>query len=73
MKSFCLKCRKYTENIYTRVSSTSNSKAMIVSKCAICGGKKSKFLKNQEAKVLLRNLDVKTSLSKTPILVDILF
>ena len=35
MKSYCLKCSKDTENINPRVSSTSNGKAMILSKCAI--------------------------------------
>ena len=39
MKSYCLKCRKYIENINPKVSGTSNGKAMI-SKCAICGSKK---------------------------------
>ena len=55
------------------VSSTSNGKAMILSKCAIRGCKKSRFIKNQEAKGLLSNLGIKTPLSKVPILVDILF
>ena len=52
--------------------STSNGKAMI-SKCAICVSKKSRFIKNQEAKGLLSNLGIKTPLSKVPILGDILF
>ena len=73
MKSFCLKCRKDTENINPSVSSTSNGKAMILSKCAICGSKKSRFIKNQEAKGLLSNLGVRTQLSKVPILSDNLF
>ena len=73
MKSYCLKCRKNTENINPSVSSTSNGKAMILSKCAICGSKKSKFIKNQEAKGLLSNLGVRKPLSKVPILGDVLF
>ena len=73
MKSNCLKCRKDTKNINARVSNTSNSRSMIVSKCAICGNKKSRFIKNQEAKGLLSNLGIKTPLSKVPILGDILF
>ena len=73
MKSFCLKCRKDTENIKTRVSNTNNGRKTILSKCAICGSKKSRFIKNQEAKGLLSNLGVKTPLSKVPILGDILF
>ena len=73
MKSYCLKCRKDTENINPSVSSTSNGKAMILSKCSICGNKKSRFIKNQEAKGLLSNLGLRTPFSKVPILDDILF
>ena len=73
MKSYCLKCRKNTENINTRVSKTSNGRTMVLSKCANCGSKKSRFVKNQEAKGLLSNLGVKTPLHKVPILGDILF
>ena len=39
MESYCLKCRKNTENIDLKVSSTSNGRVMILSKCAICGSK----------------------------------
>ena len=73
MKFYCLKCRKDTENINPRASNTSNGKTMILPKCAICGSKKSRFIKNQEAKGLLSNLGIKTPLSKVPILGDILF
>ena len=44
MKS-CLKSRKDTENINPRILGTSNGKAMILSRCAICGGKKSRSKK----------------------------
>ena len=73
MKSHCLKCRKNIENINPRVSKTSNSKTMMLSKCAICGSKRSRFIKNQESKGLVSNLGVRTPLSKVPILGDILF
>ena len=73
MESYCLKCRKNAENIDPTVSSTSNGKAMILSKCVICGSKKSKFIKMQQAKGLLSKLGIKTPLSKVPILGDILF
>ena len=72
MESYCLKCKKKTENIDLEISSTSNGRAMI-SKCTICGSKKSRFIKNQEAKGLLSKLVIKTPLSKVPILGDILF
>ena len=73
MKSYCLKCRKHTENINPIVSKTSNARTILLSKCAVCGGKKSRFIKNQEAKGLLSNLGVRTPLIKVPILGDILF
>ena len=73
MKSYCLKCRKDTENINSRVSNTSNGRAMILSKCARCGSKKSRFIKHQEAKGLLSNLGIRTPLRTVPILGDILF
>ena len=71
MKSYCLKCKKDTENINPRVSNTSNGRVIILSKCAICGSKKSRFIKDQEEKGLLSNLGVRTPFSKVPILGDI--
>ena len=59
MESYCLKCKKYTKNINPQVSNTSNGKFMILSKCAICGSKKSKFIKKQEAKGILSSLGIK--------------
>ena len=55
MSSYCLKCKKNTENINPRVSKTSNGKTMLLSKCAICGSKKSRFIKKQEASGILNN------------------
>ena len=72
MKLYCLKCRKNTENTNPRVSKTSNGKTMLLSKCAMWDSKKSRFIKNQEAKGLLSNLGARTPLSKVPILGDIL-
>ena len=75
MLSYYLKCKKKknTESVNPRVSVTSNGRTMILSKCAICGSKKSKFIKNQEAKGLLSSLGLKTPLSKIPLLGDVLF
>ena len=50
MKSYCLKCRKDTENINPNVWSTSNCKASILLKCTMCGSKKSRFLKIKKQK-----------------------
>ena len=73
MLSYCLNCRQNTESINPKVSKTINGKAIILSTCAICGSKKSKFIKQQEAKGLLNNLGLRTPLDKFPVLGDILF
>ena len=46
---------------------------MVLSKCAICGSKNSRLIKNKGAKGLLSKLGLKTPLNKEPILGDILF
>ena len=58
MDTYCLKCKKNTKNINPNISSSSNGKTMILSKCAICSSKKSRFIKNREAKGLLSNLGI---------------
>ena len=45
MLSYCVKCRKNAEGINPKVSKTSNSKTIILSQCAICDSKISKFIK----------------------------
>ena len=72
-ESYCLKCKKDSENIISRVSNTSNGRTMILSKCATCGSKKSRFVKNPELKGLLINLRIRAPLSKLSLLGNILF
>ena len=74
MLSYCLKCKKKnTENINPRVSKTSNCKTMLLSKCAICGSKKSRLMREQDVSELSSSLGIKTPLSKIPLLGNILF
>ena len=73
MLSYCLKCRRNTESINPKVSKTTIGKAIILSTCAICGSKKSKFIKEQEPKGLLSNLGLRAPLNKIPVPGDILF
>ena len=68
MLTYCLNCRKDTENIDPKMVRTKNSRLIMQSKCPVCGIKKSRFVKKQEAKVLLSNLAIKTPLSKIPLL-----
>ena len=67
MLSFCLRCRKNTESKNPEVEKTKNGRIMLLSKCTVCNSKKSKFIKEQEAKWLLGNLLG----AKIPILGDI--
>ena len=72
MKTYCVKCRKDTENIDPKLFKTKNNRLIMQSKCPVCGIKKSRFVKEQEAKGLLSNLGIKTLLSKIPLL-NVLF
>ena len=68
MKTYCMKCRKDTENIDPKMVRTKNNRLVMQSKCSVCGIKKSRFVKEQEAKDVLSNLGIKTPLRKIPLL-----
>ena len=72
MKTYCVKCRKNTENLNSNIFKTKNGRLIMQSKCTECGFRKSRFVKEQEAKGLLHNLGMKTPLSKIPLL-NVLF
>ena len=72
MKTYCVKCRENTENLNSKIFKTKNVRLIMQSKCAECGFKKSRFVKEQEVKGLLSNLGIKTLLSKIQLL-NILF
>ena len=72
MLTYCLKCKKDTESINSRVFKTKNGRSLLLSKCAVWGSKNSRFMKEQEAKGLLSSLGIKTPLNKIPLLGDIL-
>ena len=67
-ETYCLVCRKYTKNINPKIVRNRQNRSMIQSNCAICGSKKSKFIKEQQAMGILSNLGIKTPLSKVPLL-----
>ena len=67
----CLKCKKITQSKNLKGARTKNGRIMLLSKCAVCDSKKSKFNKEQEASGLLSSLGIKTPLSKIP-LVEVL-
>ena len=59
MFSYCLVCKKNTKDKEPKVMETKNNR-LVLSKCAICDNKKSKFIKKQQAEGLLSNLGIKT-------------
>ena len=63
MLTFCLKGRKNTENLNSKVLKIKNGRTMSSSKCAVCSSKKSKFIKEEKPKGLLSSLGLKTPLS----------
>ena len=60
MKTYCVKCRKDTENIDPKMVRTKKNRLIMQSKCPICRNKNSRFVKEQEAKGLLSTLGIKT-------------
>ena len=64
---------KRVENIDSKLLKTNNDKTMWSLKCVIYGSRKSRFMKEQEAKGLLRRLRIKTPLSNILLLGNILF
>ena len=70
--TYCLARKKNTENKDTKMIKTKNGRLILSSKCTICDNKKSRFMKEQEAKKLLSNLGIRTPLTKIPLLKDLL-
>ena len=71
-ETYCLPCRKYTKSTNPRIVKSKNGRSMIQSNCAICGSKKSRFIKEQQVKGLLSNLGIRTPLRQVPLL-NVLF
>ena len=63
MKTYCVKCRK-NENLNSKIFKSKHNRLIMHSKCPVCGIKKTRLVKEQEARGLLSNLGIKTPLSK---------
>ena len=72
MKTFPVKCRRDSKNIDPKMVRTKNNRLIMQSKFPACKIKKLRYVKEQEAKSLLSNLEIKTLLSKIPLL-NVLF
>ena len=66
MQTYCVSFRKNTENKDAKVIKTKNDRLQMRSQCSICGNKRSRFVKEQEAKGILSSLGVRIPLSKIP-------
>ena len=64
MQTYCLLCKKNTGNINSKMIKTVNGRLQLKSQCSICGNKKSRFVKEQEAKGLLDSLGFNTPLNR---------
>ena len=68
MLTYCLVRKKNTKNKDAKMIKTKSDGLMMSPKCVVCGNKKSRLMKEQEAKGLFSNLRIKTPLSKIPLL-----
>ena len=57
MLTYCIKCKKDTENVNSKVIKTQNGSAMLLSKCPAC--KKLRFMDEKETKILLSSLGLR--------------
>ena len=72
MITYCLSCKKDTKNIDSKVVKTKNNRLMMLSKSSVCNNKKFRFIREQQAKGLLSDLEIRTPLSQIPLL-NVLF
>ena len=66
MKTYCLMCRKSTDNFNSKMMKTKNGRLQWKSKCSVCRNKRSRFVKEQEAKGILSSLVIRTPLLRIP-------
>ena len=72
MKTYCIVCKKDTENKNLKVFKTRNERIILKSICSACNNKKSGFISKNEGSGLLSSLAIRTPLSEIPLL-NILF
>ena len=72
MKTYCIVCKKDTENKNPKVFKTKNERLILRSICSVWSNKKSRFISKNEGSSLLSSLGIRTPLSKIPVL-NILF
>ena len=66
MKMYCFVCKIDTENKDAKVMKTKKSRLVLLSKCSVCGNKKTIFISEKEGSGILSSRGIKTPLSKIP-------
>ena len=66
MKTYCIVCKKDTENKTPKGFKTENKRIILKSICSVCKNKKSRFISKNEGSGLLSTLGIRTPLSKIP-------
>ena len=69
MNTYCIVCKKNTDNINSKVVKTKNGRLMLSSQCSVCKNQKTRFISEKEAKgsrILSNLLGIKTPLSNVP-------
>ena len=64
--------KKYRK-LKSKVARTKNGRIMLLLKCVVCDGEKSKFTKQQKTSWLLSSLEIKIPINKIPLLGSLLF
>ena len=72
MKTYCIVCKKDTENKNSKVFKTKNGRIILKSTCSECNNKRSRFISKNKGSGLLSSLGIKTPLNKIPLL-NVLF
>ena len=67
MLSYCWNCRKNAESKKRKVQKIKDGWIMLSSNCAICGNKKSNYIKEQEARGLFKFIRIKVLVLSVPI------
>ena len=63
MKTYCIVCKKDTENKNPKLFKTKNGRIILKSTCSVCNNKKIRFISKNKGSGSLSNLGIKTPLS----------
>ena len=68
MKTYCIVCKKDTENKNPKVFKTKNGRIILKPICSECNNNKSRIISKNKGSGLLSSLGIRTPLSQIPLL-----